>query len=67
MSELVMIGSLVLMVSTYTAAGGDPNADPTSLTSLPEGTIAVFGWANRLLVVAYLAWTATAAVHVLRR
>jgi hypothetical protein len=61
-SFLAVAASMVLFFSTYTAAGGNPDAGPPS--SLPDGTIALNGWANRLLIICYCAWLAASARRV---
>ena len=51
---LAMAAAMVVFMSTYQSAGGDMSAGPPA--SLPDGTVAVNGWTNRLLVAAYCAW-----------
>jgi len=61
---VVMVTSLVTMFLTYVHAGGHVPADGKSLplgTSLPIGTIAVAGYANRLLVIVNCIWVMAAA------
>ncbi len=61
---VVMVTSLVTMFLTYVHAGGHVPADGKSLplgTSLPIGTIAVAGYANRLLVIVNCIWVLAAA------
>jgi hypothetical protein len=63
-SFLLVGASMALFFSTYTAAGADPAAGPP--TSLPEGTIALNGWANRLLIICYCAWIAATARRLMK-
>jgi hypothetical protein len=63
-SFLLVAGSMVLMMSTYAAAGGDMTAGPP--TSLPEGTIALNGWANRLMIICYCLWIAATARRLMK-
>jgi hypothetical protein len=35
-------------------------------TEVPEGVIALVGWANRFLILVYCAWVMTAAWHLIR-
>jgi hypothetical protein len=63
-SLVAMIASLALLFVTYTHAGGQIPADGKSLalgTSLPAGSIALLGYANRLLIVVYCTWAVVAA------
>jgi len=61
---VAMVASLVLMFLTYVHAGGHVPADGRSLplgTSLPTGTIAIAGYADRLLVIVNCTWAMAAA------
>jgi hypothetical protein len=58
-SLALMAASFAILIFTYTRAGGDMSAGV--ITTLPPGVIAVVGWANRLLVLAYCAWVMTMA------
>ena len=57
--------SFVILITTYMQSGGDLNAG-TKITVLPDGVIAVVGWANRLLVVAYAAWVSAVSLRALK-
>jgi hypothetical protein len=61
-SALLMAATFAILIVTYTQAGGDMNSQ-VQVTVLPPGVIALVGWANRLLVVAYCAWVMTVAWH----
>lgn len=63
-SLAVMAASFALLIFTYTWAGGDMSAGV--ITTLPPGVIAVVGWANRLLVLAYCVWVMTVAWQALK-
>lgn len=65
---LVMVAALMLEFVTYVHAGGQIPDDGSSLplgTVLPHGTIALFGYANRLLIVVYCIWAIAAAREAL--
>jgi len=65
---LLMVAALMLEFVTYTHAGGRVPDDGSSLplgTVLPHGTIALFGYANRLLIVVYCIWAIVAAREAL--
>jgi hypothetical protein len=56
--SVVLMGvSLAMFFSSLKAAGIVMSPDAQSLTSLPPGIVPFFGWANRLLIVVYCAWT----------
>jgi hypothetical membrane protein len=60
MSVVLFIVTFIIMIVTYTQAGGDMTPNKVAKV-LPYGVIAFVGWANRLLVLAYCAWVATVA------
>ena len=62
-SVLLMAATFIILITTYTQAGGDMTAPPTVL---PPGVIALVGWANRLLIVVYCVWVMTVARLILR-
>lgn len=55
-----MTVAMILLMTTFQQAGGDMSSGGVPAT-LPEGTIAVNGWANRFLVLADCAWVMIAA------
>lgn len=60
LSVVLMVGSFMLLGSSAAKVGIE--LDPTKpWHEVPAGVTALMGWANRLLVVAYLAWTLVAA------
>jgi hypothetical membrane protein len=59
-SAVLLVVSFVILITTYMNSGGDPSAG-TAITELPDGVIAFVGWTNRLLVIAFAAWTAAVA------
>lgn len=66
LSVVGMAASFMLCFSSAEAAGitlnpGEPWGE------VPAGVTAVMGWANRLLVLAYVGWAAAAARYVERR
>lgn len=62
-SLILMAAAFAVLILTYTHAGGDMAAG-TEITVLPEGVIALVGWANRFLLVSYCAWVMTAAWYL---
>lgn len=64
-SLVLMLAAFVLLMVTYSQAGGDMSAGPAA--ELPAGVIAVVGWANRFLIVAYCTWVLTVAGRALRQ
>jgi hypothetical membrane protein len=63
-SLVLMAVSFAILIFTYTRAGGDRSAGV--ITTLPPGVIALVGWANRLLVLAYCAWVMTVAWQAIK-
>ena len=63
-SLAALAASFALLIFTYTRAGGDMSAGV--IAALPPGVIAVVGWANRLLVLAYCVWLMTVAWQALK-
>ena len=57
-SVVLMAGTFVLLIVTYTQAGGEMTSE---VAVLPPGVIAVVGWANRFLIIAYCVWVMTVA------
>jgi hypothetical protein len=55
-SVLLMAVTFIIMIVTFTQSGGEVPAEGTVVTALPPGVIALVGWANRFLVIAYNAW-----------
>ena len=60
-SVVLMAASFILLIVTYTQAGGEMTSQ---VTALPSGVIAVVGWANRFLIIAYCVWVMIVARHV---
>ena len=58
-SVLLMAASFIILIVTYTQAGGEMTAEPP--TTLPPGVIAFVGWTNRLLIVVYCVWVMVVA------
>jgi hypothetical protein len=57
-SVVLMAASFMLLIVTYTQAGGEMTSQ---VTVLPPGVIALVGWANRFLVVVYCVWVMVVA------
>jgi len=60
-SVLLLILTFIIMIVTFTQSGGEVPPDGTVVTTLPPGVIALVGWANRFLVIAYNAWAMVVA------
>jgi hypothetical protein len=60
-SVLLMGIAFAIMMVTYAQSGGDLSANAEAVMTLPEGVIALVGWANRFLILVYCAWVMTAA------
>ena len=65
-SVLLMAIAFAVMMATYAQAGGDMSASAEAVTTLPEGVIALVGWANRFLIVVYCAWVMTVAWYAIK-
>jgi ABC-type Fe3+-hydroxamate transport system substrate-binding protein len=66
MSLVLMTAAFAIFIVTYKQAGGDVTAGRAVTVVLPPGVIALIGWANRLLVVAYCVWVVTAARQAIK-
>jgi hypothetical protein len=53
-SVLLMGLTFGILITTFTSSGAEMTAEPP--TTLPDGVIALVGWANRFLIVVYCAW-----------
>jgi hypothetical membrane protein len=59
-SVLLMGITFAILITTFAQAGGDMTSTEVP-TTLPDGVIALVGWANRFLIVAYCAWAINVA------
>jgi len=59
-SVLLMGITFAILITTFTQVGGDMTSTEVP-TTLPDGVIALVGWANRFLIVAYCAWVINVA------
>ena len=57
---LIMTVSVMLLFSGFSKAGVDMSSG-IAPAKLPDGVIAIAGWANRLLIVVYCIWVITVA------
>lgn len=60
-SVVLMIATFALLISTFMQSGAEMPADSTAVTTLPDGVIALVGWANRFLILAFCAWLSITA------
>jgi hypothetical protein len=60
-SVLLMAATFALLISTFMQSGAEMPTDSTTVTSLPDGVIALVGWANRFLILAFCAWVTITA------
>jgi hypothetical membrane protein len=58
MSVVLMAGTFVVLIVTFTQSGAEMTSQ---VTALPPGVIALVGWANRLLILVYCVWVMTVA------
>ena len=60
--SILLLGiAFAVMMATHAQAGGDVSVNAEAVTTIPEGVIALIGWANRFLIVVYCVWVITAA------
>ena len=64
-SVLLMGITFAILITTFTQAGGDMTSTEVP-TTLPDGVIALVGWANRFLIVAYCAWLINVAWNTIK-
>ena len=65
--SFVLMGvAMMLFMRSLSQAGIDLSAQAAPLTVLPAGVTPVVGWANRLLVAAYMLWVVLTALPILR-
>ena len=65
--SFVLMGvAMMLFMRSLSQAGVDLSTQAAPLTVLPAGVTPVVGWANRLLIVAYMLWVVLTALPILR-
>jgi hypothetical protein len=60
-SVILMAATFALLISTFMQSGAEMPTDSTTVTTLPDGVIALVGWANRFLILVYCAWVTLTA------
>jgi hypothetical protein len=55
-SVVLMAATFALLISTFMQTGAEMPTDSTAVTTLPDGVIALVGWANRFLILVFCAW-----------
>jgi len=66
--SLVLMGAaMVVFMRSLSQAGVDVSAQTGPLATLPAGVTPVVGWANRLLIVAYMMWVALTALPIVNQ
>lgn len=60
-SVILMMASMGVMMSGFKKSGIPMGPDIPPPTSVPPGVVALAGWANRLLVLAYIGWVLVVA------
>lgn len=60
-SIVLMAATFAILISTFMQTGADMPTDSTTVTTLPDGVIALVGWANRFLILVYTLWVANTA------
>jgi len=63
--SVVLMGASFGLLFSSAKAAGIPMEPGKPWDDVPAGVTAIMGWTNRLLVLAYVAWTAFTARHVL--
>lgn len=66
--SLVLMGvAMVVFMRSLSQAGVDVSPQAGPLAALPAGVIPFVGWANRLLILAYMTWVVLAALPIVRQ
>jgi hypothetical protein len=60
-SVILMAATFALLISTFMQTGAEMPTDSSTVTTLPDGVIALVGWANRFLILVYCAWVTLTA------
>ncbi len=66
-SFVLMGAAMVAFMRSLSQAGVDVSAQAGPLATLPAGVTPFVGWANRLLVLAYMTWVVLAALPIVRQ
>lgn len=62
-SLILMAVAMIVMISGFKNAGIQMGPDATPPDHVPDGVIALAGYANRLLVISYITWLLVVANH----
>jgi hypothetical protein len=65
-SFVLMGAGVMLFMRSLSQAGVDLSTQAEPLAALPAGVTPFVGWANRLLVAAYMLWVVLAALPIVR-
>ena len=65
-SFVLMGAAMMLFMRSLSQAGVDLSAQAGPLAVLPAGVTPVVGWANRILIAAYMLWVVLTALLILR-
>ncbi|MBL8080415.1 MAG: DUF998 domain-containing protein [Anaerolineales bacterium] len=60
-SIVLMAVTFALLISSFMQSGAEMPTDSRTVTTLPDGVIALVGWANRFLILAFCAWVTLTA------
>jgi hypothetical protein len=66
-SLVVMAVAMIVMISGFKKAGIPMGPDVTPPETVPDGVIALAGYANRLLVICYVGWLIVVANFILNQ
>lgn len=66
-SIVLMAATFAILIFTFMQTGIDMPTDSTTVTTLPDGVIALVGWANRFLILVYTLWVVNTARLTLKR
>ncbi len=65
-SLVIMAITMIIMMNGFKKAGIPLGPNEKSPIAVPEGVVAVNGYANRLLIICYIGWLITIAIIYLR-
>jgi hypothetical membrane protein len=66
-SFVLMGAAMVVFMRSLSQAGVDVSTQAGPLATLPAGVTSFAGWANRILVLAYMIWVVLAALPIVRQ
>lgn len=64
--SVVLLAATLALMTMQLIQANDGNLPPHAPKSLPQGVLALVGWANRLIVLSFCLWVFVAAWHAIR-